>query len=185
MSRTLYVKGFPKEETTLDDCLKFFKDFHCPENVIMRRYLDKPTKKHCFKGSVFVTFKTKEEAESFVEEKTVKYKDVELIKKWQSDYLKEKQAEYELKTEKNAKKKAAKEAKDMSKKQVWGYVYFMFMCWKFMVILRFFYQESFVLPKGSVIILQKVPNEINRDAIKEAITKLGTFRYISNYTSDY
>lgn len=115
MTRTIYVKGFPKEETTLDDCLNFFKDFKSPENVIMRRYLDKATKKYCFKGSVFVTFKTKEDAESFVDEKTVKYYVVELIKKWQSEYLKEKQAEYELKTEKMAKKKAAREA-DKNKK---------------------------------------------------------------------
>jgi lupus La protein len=48
----------------------------------MRSYKDKETNKRIFKGSVFVTFKTKELAESFLKE-DVKYGDTELIKKWQ------------------------------------------------------------------------------------------------------
>jgi lupus La protein len=60
MARTVYAKGFPKD-STLDDLLKFFKEHEEAENVIMRRYLERQTKKRHFKGSVFVTFKTKEQ----------------------------------------------------------------------------------------------------------------------------
>lgn len=60
MARTIYVKGFAKD-LTLDDLLKFFKDYDGVENIIMRRYQDRQTKKRHFKGSIFTTFKTKEQ----------------------------------------------------------------------------------------------------------------------------
>lgn len=60
MGRSIYAKGFPKD-SILDDLLKFFKEHGEVENVIMRRYTDKTAKKVFFKGSVFATFKTKEE----------------------------------------------------------------------------------------------------------------------------
>ena len=59
-SRTIYAKGFPKD-SVLDDLLKFFKQFEEVENIIMRRYLDRQSKNRVFKGSVFATFKTKEQ----------------------------------------------------------------------------------------------------------------------------
>lgn len=59
LSRTVYAKGFPKD-SSLDDLLTFFKQFDEVENLIMRRYQDRQTKKRLFKGSVFVTFKTKD-----------------------------------------------------------------------------------------------------------------------------
>jgi len=49
----------------------------------MRSFREKGTKKIVFKGSVFVLFKTKELAEEFLKKEAVKYKDEELIKKWQ------------------------------------------------------------------------------------------------------
>jgi len=49
----------------------------------MRHYRDKETKSMKFKGSVFVVFKTEELAKKFMEEETVKFKETELIKKWQ------------------------------------------------------------------------------------------------------
>lgn len=58
--RTIYVKGFPKE-ATLDEILKYFRQFDDVENIIMRKYLDRQSKKRIFKGSVFATFKTKEQ----------------------------------------------------------------------------------------------------------------------------
>lgn len=59
-ARTIYVKGFPKE-ASLDEILKYFRQFDDVENIIMRRYLDRQSKKRVFKGSVFATFKTKEQ----------------------------------------------------------------------------------------------------------------------------
>lgn len=114
MERTIYAKGLPKEETTLDECLTFFKTFSEPENIVMRRYLDKATKKHCFKGSVFVTFKTKEDAEKFLKESSVKFNDVELLRLWQSKYLEEKKVENEARYNKAIEKKNAKQKKIVS-----------------------------------------------------------------------
>ena len=58
-ARTIYAKGLPKD-SQLDDLLKYFKELGEMENLIMRKYPDKQTKKRLFKGSVFATFKTKE-----------------------------------------------------------------------------------------------------------------------------
>lgn len=64
LSRTVYAKGFPKD-STLDDLIKFLKQYEETENIIMRRYVDRQTKKRLFKGSIFVTFKTKEQVRQF------------------------------------------------------------------------------------------------------------------------
>ena len=49
----------------------------------MRRHRDVLEKKHVFKGSVLVTFKTKEKAQAYLAQDAVKYQDTELIKMWQ------------------------------------------------------------------------------------------------------
>lgn len=59
-ARTIYAKGFPKD-SVLDDLLKYFAQFEHVENVIMRKYVEKNSKTRLFKGSVFATFKTKEQ----------------------------------------------------------------------------------------------------------------------------
>lgn len=60
VGRTIYAKGFPKD-LVLDDLLKFFKQYEEVENIIMRKYQEIKTKTRHFKGSVFATFKTKEQ----------------------------------------------------------------------------------------------------------------------------
>lgn len=49
----------------------------------MRSWHDKAANEWKFKGSVFVIFKTEAEAEKFLQVESVKYKDEELLKKWQ------------------------------------------------------------------------------------------------------
>lgn len=73
MSRTAYVKGFPLD-SDIDTLLKYFADFEKVTHVNMRKYLDKPSKTYKFKGSVFVTFETKEQAEKFIEKTEVSEK---------------------------------------------------------------------------------------------------------------
>lgn len=58
--RTVYAKGFPKD-SKLDDLLKFFKEQGDVDNVVMRKYLDRSKKQRLFKGSVFTTYKNKEQ----------------------------------------------------------------------------------------------------------------------------
>merc|ERR1712083_318381 len=79
-ARTVYVKGFDNDNTTLDELLDFFNETN--SNVVsiqMRNYSvgkgkDKEWK---FKGSIFITFKTPEAATEFVDNKEWKYKDRE------------------------------------------------------------------------------------------------------------
>lgn len=101
-SRTAYVKGFPKE-LEMPDFIEFFKDYPKVSHVVIRKYLDKPTKTYKSKGSVFVTFSTRDQCAAFLSQ-DIKHKDTELITKWQSDYYAGKKTErQEQKKEKNAK----------------------------------------------------------------------------------
>lgn len=101
-SRTAYVKGFPKE-LEMPDFIEFFKEYPKVSHVVIRKYLDKPTKTYKSKGSVFVTFNTRDQCAAFLTQ-DIKHKDTELITKWQSDYYAGKKTErQEQKKEKNAK----------------------------------------------------------------------------------
>lgn len=64
------------------------------------------TKDHKFKGSCFIIFKDEDTCKKFVELETVKYKDTELIRKFQEVYLTDKKKEIE------ERKKSKKEKKD-------------------------------------------------------------------------
>ncbi|CAK1603525.1 unnamed protein product [Parnassius mnemosyne] len=146
MSRTIYAKGFPKD-SSLDDVLKFFKQFEEVENVIMRRYLESQTKKRLFKGSVFATFKTKEQAEKFIDNKGLKYKDTELIILWQENYFQQKQEEYAAKKEQKNKKNKQKEVKEE--------------------------KEEFKLPTGTVLHFSQSNEKMTRENIRDALTAIG------------
>ncbi|XP_017890408.1 la protein homolog, partial [Ceratina calcarata] len=64
-AKTAYVKGFPLQDTNIEKLKAFFKDFEPFENIVMRKYQDKD-KKLQFKGSIFVQFKTLEDAKAFM-----------------------------------------------------------------------------------------------------------------------
>ena len=72
-AKTVYCKGFEKENTSLDDLLAFFAK--CAEGVVhvnRRTWADRETNTRNFKGSVFVTFKDKASAEKFMALESVK-----------------------------------------------------------------------------------------------------------------
>merc|ERR1719481_1383457 len=97
-ARTVYAKGFDKENTTLDELLDYFNETN--PNVVsvqMRNWSDKKGKEKTwhFKGTVFITFKTGEAATEFVENKNFKYKDHPLEIKFQKDYFEDKAKENE------------------------------------------------------------------------------------------
>ncbi|XP_050362195.1 la protein homolog [Nymphalis io] len=147
-SRTIYAKGFPKD-ASLDDILKYFKQFEEVENIIMRKYQDRQTKKRIFKGSVFATFKTKEQAEKFLDNKGLKYNDTDLLILWQDNYTKQKQEEYAAK--KDFKKKDKKHKGKDGKEE----------------------KEEFTLPTGTVLHFSQGHDKMTREDIKEALTPLG------------
>merc|ERR1712141_232935 len=105
MDNTVYVKGFEKTNTTLDDLLSFFGKFPNVLNVTKRLYEDRkdPERKKHFKGSVFVVFKDRESAQKFMEIKSVKSPD-------------EKDKEFEdKKKQRREEKQSHKKAKEFSK----------------------------------------------------------------------
>ncbi|CAH0404606.1 unnamed protein product [Chilo suppressalis] len=148
LARTVYAKGFPKH-ASLDDLIKFFKDHEEVENIIMRRYLDRTTKKRLFKGSVFVTFKTKEQAEKFLKTEDLKHGETTLQLLWQDEYLQKKLEEYtNAKKEQREKKNKKKENEKVEK-------------------------EEFKLPTGTVIRFSEGDDKMKREDVKDALAALG------------
>lgn len=99
---TAYAKGFPLDES-LNDIIIFLES-HGPIDSCTRR----STKDHKFKGSCFIIFKDKETCKKFIETESIKYKDTELLRKWQSDYFAERKKEYEERIKSKKDKKQAK-----------------------------------------------------------------------------
>ncbi|CAM1297698.1 SSB (predicted), partial [Pycnogonum litorale] len=109
VAKSIYAKGFP-EDATLDQILEFFKGKAEVENIIMRRMDNKK-----FKGSIFATFKTKEEAEEFSKKEGVKYKDQDLLLEMRPDYHKRK-SECHAKSKTEAKQKKSKDKHEKQEK---------------------------------------------------------------------
>merc|ERR1712018_1053345 len=110
-AKTVYCKGFEKDNTTLDGLLAHFAKYDGVVHVNRRTWVDRETNTRNFKGSIFVTFKDKASADKFMAEESVKSPSgEELIRKWQADYNKEKQVEYETKKAERSKEKKSKNA---------------------------------------------------------------------------
>jgi lupus La protein len=157
MRNTVYLKGFNKEDTTLDELLNHFKG-DSVVSVHLRTFVNKKDNKKGFKGSVFITFKNREAAEAFMAKDKVEYKGVELIKKWQEDYFEEKKQEFEEsrkeKLDKKKNLKAAKEAAEEAKEKAEEAA-----------------REEASLPKGSVLYLTNLNGETQREDIKEVLNE--------------
>lgn len=106
IDRSIYCKGFPKT-ASMDELLEYAATLGDKTviKVTPRRFKTKE-----FKGSLYLTFNTKEQAENFLKQESVKYNDVELERMWEKDFLEEKKKEYEEKLAlKDEKKKAETE----------------------------------------------------------------------------
>ncbi|KAF7638700.1 hypothetical protein Mgra_00001782 [Meloidogyne graminicola] len=91
--RTVYLKGFPLE-TTLDEISEFVNKFGIVENVLMRKTKVGKETPRMFKGSVFATFKDKDDAKRLADITDLKFKDeFVLINKMQDTYWADKHAE--------------------------------------------------------------------------------------------
>ncbi|XP_050083450.1 la protein homolog [Anopheles aquasalis] len=146
-TRTVYVKGFaPQDGTTMNELVEFFQPYEKVVNIVMRKYLDKPTKKYLFKGSVFVTFANTEQCEKFLAIEKLSYKGKELIRKMQNDYFVAKQAENKERQEKIEQRKRKKEEAQTL--------------------------ATAHLPTGASVFLEGLGAETSRETIKEAIKKV-------------
>ncbi|KAK9694622.1 La domain [Popillia japonica] len=146
-SRTAYAKGFPKTEE-LDDIVSFLEEYGPIESCGKRSYLDVATKENKFKGSCFIIFETVELCKKFIEAESIKYKNVELIRKWQEDYYKEKKEEVE--TRRNSKKQK-QEAKIAKAKE----------------------ENKIDIPKGTILHFTGIADDqtLTREEIKEKISE--------------
>jgi len=150
-ARTVYAKGFNKENTTLDELIDYFNETN--SNVVsiqMRNWADKKGKEKVwhFKGSVFITFKTEDSAREFVEQKDFKYKDCLLEIKFQKQYFEDKSKENELR-KKNKGINKGKEVKEEVKAEP--------------------AEEEFKLPKGATLKLTGLGGDVTREDIKEVL----------------
>lgn len=106
IDRSIYCKGFPKT-ASMDELLEFAATFG---DKIITKVTPRRLKTKEFKGSLYFTFNTKEEAEKFLNRESVVYNDVQLERMWEKDFLDEKKKDYEeKKTKKNQKIKAETE----------------------------------------------------------------------------
>jgi len=153
-ARTVYVKGFDTENTSLDELLDHFNETNTDVvSIQLRNYSVGKGKEKVwkFKGSIFVTFKNPESATAFVEDKEWKYKDKTMIIKFQKNYLEDKQKEMEEKKRNknqgrggNKDNKAVKEEKPAQ-------------------------EDDFKMPKGAVLKLTGLGGDITREDIKEVL----------------
>ncbi|KHJ87344.1 la domain protein [Oesophagostomum dentatum] len=149
---TVYMKGF-EQNTTLDEIMTFAKKFGQVENVLMRR--TKPER--IFKGSVFITYKTREEAEK-AQKDDAKFGEIELKKMMQDDYwaMKNQESKEKRQAEKMAKqaKNAAEHAEKLQAKA----------CAKFV--------------KGLILSIDGLPEDTSVQAIKEFFRKYGDVGFV-------
>ncbi|KAK2576576.1 hypothetical protein KPH14_005246 [Odynerus spinipes] len=146
-AKTVYVKGFPQNDTNILKLKAFFKQYEPYENIVMRKYLDKEKVLH-FKGSIFVQFKTLENAKAFMARESVKYEDTELIRKWSAEHAVEQANEREERKQRiqEAKNKKGDNTKNENKEI-----------------------ESVDLPKGTVLHMKGMPADCTRQIIKSSL----------------
>lgn len=111
IERSIYCKGFPKT-ATMDELLEFAASFG---DKVITKVTPRRLKTKEFKGTLYFTFNSKEEAEKFLKQESVKYKDVELERMWEKDFLEEKKKEYEEKLAKKDQKIKAETEKYFKK----------------------------------------------------------------------
>lgn len=83
VQRSIYCSGFPRT-ATVDELLAFAETFG--DGVITKTTLMRFKSKE-FKGSLYFTFSTIDEADKFLAKKSVKYNGIEIERMWESDFL--------------------------------------------------------------------------------------------------
>lgn len=143
-SRTAYAKGFPLD-SKMDTLLEYFvNNFSKVENVVMRKYYDSKSKTYKFKGSVFVLFEKREQAEEFVKKPELKYGEKELLRYMQEEYVEVKKKEKSKRDEKKKDKKAAQAQKE----------------------------DDITLPKNAVVHFSGIVGQISREDIRKRVLEI-------------
>ncbi|KAF1769400.1 hypothetical protein GCK72_001217 [Caenorhabditis remanei] len=153
--RTVYMKGF-NTDTQLDDIIQWANQFGETENVLMRRL--KPGDR-TFKGSVFITYKTREEAEA-AQKADAKFGETELTKMMQDEYwtLKNKETK-----EARAANKAAKSAKNTAE-----------------AVESEKAQNAVHFEKGLILAVDGLSGDSSVDSIKTFFKQFGSVGYVAH-----
>lgn len=97
---SIYCKGFPKTATN-DEILNYFARYgdDVIKKITFRRYKNKQ-----FRGTIYVTFYTIDQAQIFLKHKNVKFNGVLLKRMWQRDFQRQKDLEYQKQQAKKRRK---------------------------------------------------------------------------------
>lgn len=157
-ARTCYAKLFPPE-TTLDELMAFFETFGPVESIFMRKDANKD-----FKGSVFTTFKSKDDLDKFLKPDIVNFKGFELeARKTKSDYYKDKQEERKQMKEKLQQKgKQARERQEGDQKN----------------------KIKNQLTKGAMLHIKGFSKETKREDIKNFLQDYGQIAWVDFNSGD-
>lgn len=143
--RTAYAKGLPLD-SKMDTLVEYFNsNFQKVENVVMRKYYDSKSKVYKFKGSVFILFEKREQAEEFVKKEGLKYGEKELLRYMQEEYFEVKKKEKSKKDEKKKAKKAEQQAEK---------------------------EDDIVLPKNAVVHFSGIEGSISREDIRKRVLEI-------------
>lgn len=110
--RSVYAKGFPTEEMSIDRLKKFFSTYGKVNCVRMRRFKNT----HDLKPSAFIEFATEEEARALAEKTDLKFReeDAEPLKiLMKKTYFEQKKTERDATRQKNKAEEAERKEKEM------------------------------------------------------------------------
>ncbi|KAL7294630.1 hypothetical protein TKK_0011934 [Trichogramma kaykai] len=159
--RTIYLKGFPLD-STIDALKAYFESEESIESIVMRKY--KKDKNFFFKGSIFMQFKTYEDAKKFFDQESIKFNDTQLVKMWLVDYVKMKETE---KSERQSKKNKNQKNKKQDSEEQDGN------------------ENKFKIPTGSILKITDIKEDITRENMKEKLAEMNLeVAYIDYKTGD-
>lgn len=152
-ARTVYCKGFPLD-SKIDTIQPFLDQYGETEAIFMRRDKEKN-----FKGSVFATYKTKEDAQKFMDQESLKFGDEEMVRYFKSDYYKLKGEERKAQKDKNKQEKQERQQQKEQKE----------------VEARTEYKE---FDKGLLLHFTGASDQTSREDLKEVFGDYGTIAWV-------
>ncbi|PAV67695.1 hypothetical protein WR25_04214 [Diploscapter pachys] len=151
-ARTVYMKGFPVD-AKLDEVQTFAKKFGNVENVLMRRI----KADRIFKGSCFITYKTREEAENAAKSED-NFAEGEMTKLMQDEYWVKKNRETKEKRAAEKLAKLAKKNEELAAKRA--------------------AKQMVHFTKGLILAVENVPKNASVNELKEFFNQFAKVGYI-------
>jgi len=149
--RSVYIKGLPEESTgvNIDAIKNFFSSSSSGKVMSVRLRRQRPDK--IFKGSAFVEFETKEEAEAASKKTNLTWKgqDKPLLIKMKKQYFEDKKQEQK-------KRKREKQSKDLEEKE----------------------KEKKVHHPGCILVVTGLDKDLTREELKSQFAQFGEVKFV-------